>query len=164
MAPASVAISLSFRFFLPPRPLRGNARWPRPIRAMASSDTSGLAGGERKVGALERRVGDLRALVASVPPAVASVTTPLSFPPLGVYVYLDCHCELVIDAERCWPSSTSMAGCIERPKLKKKNRKCNLLQFDFPCFSVLDPPFLLQQTLSTSVNRLNCVALVFCNH
>ncbi|KAF8702577.1 hypothetical protein HU200_032961 [Digitaria exilis] len=73
MAPASVAISLSFRFFLTPRPFRGNARWPRPIRATASSDMSGLAGGERKVGALERRVGDLRALVASVLPRDGSI-------------------------------------------------------------------------------------------
>ncbi|KAF8651717.1 hypothetical protein HU200_063230 [Digitaria exilis] len=100
MAPASVAISLSFRFFLPPRLFRGNARWPRPIRATASSDTSGLAGGERKVGALERRVGDLRALVASVPPAVASVTTPpfISFSG-NLCVFVDCHCELVNDVE-----------------------------------------------------------------
>jgi hypothetical protein len=73
MAPASVAVSLRFRFLLGPRPFRGRARWPRAIRASASSDTGGVAGGGRKVEALERRVGDLRALVASVPPAVASV-------------------------------------------------------------------------------------------
>ena len=80
MAPASVAVSLHFRFLPGPRPFRGRARWPRAIRASASSDTSGVAGGERRVGALERRVGDLRALVASVPPAVASVNAaPLLF-------------------------------------------------------------------------------------
>ena len=82
MAPASVAVSLHFRFLPGPRPFRGRARWPRAIRASASSDTSGVAGGERRVGALERRVGDLRALVASVPPAVASVNAaPLLFLP-----------------------------------------------------------------------------------
>uniref|UniRef100_A0A0E0PD89 Protein MULTIPLE CHLOROPLAST DIVISION SITE 1 n=1 Tax=Oryza rufipogon TaxID=4529 RepID=A0A0E0PD89_ORYRU len=70
MAPASVAVSLSFRV-VPPRPCRRRARWPRPIRA--SSDGSGVANGDRKVGALERRVGDLRAVVASVPPAVAAI-------------------------------------------------------------------------------------------
>lgn len=70
MAPASVAVSLSFRV-VPPRPCRRRARWPRPIRA--SSDGSGVANGDRKVGALEGRVGDLRAVVASVPPAVAAV-------------------------------------------------------------------------------------------
>ncbi|OEL12912.1 Protein MULTIPLE CHLOROPLAST DIVISION SITE 1 [Dichanthelium oligosanthes] len=50
MAPASVATSLSFRLLLPSRPFHGRARWPRPIRASASSDTSGVAGGERKIG------------------------------------------------------------------------------------------------------------------
>ncbi|KAL5215149.1 hypothetical protein ABZP36_004301 [Zizania latifolia] len=70
MAPASVAVSLSFRF-LPPRPCGGRARWLRPTRA--SSDANGVANGDRKVGALERRVGDLRAVVASVPPAVAAI-------------------------------------------------------------------------------------------
>ncbi|RLM73888.1 uncharacterized protein C2845_PM15G19710 [Panicum miliaceum] len=73
MAPASVAVSLRFRFLLGPRPFHGRARWPRVIRASASSGTSGVAGGEGKAGVLERRVGDLRALVASVPPAVASI-------------------------------------------------------------------------------------------
>ncbi|RLN28273.1 hypothetical protein C2845_PM05G15880 [Panicum miliaceum] len=73
MAPASAAVSLRVRFLPGPRPFRGRARWPGAIRASASSDTSGVAGGKRKVGALERRVGDLRALVASVPPAVASI-------------------------------------------------------------------------------------------
>jgi hypothetical protein len=72
MAPASVTISLPFRVPLTPRLVRGRVR-PRSIRA--SSDTRGVVGGERKVGALERRVGDLRLLVASVPPAFASVTT-----------------------------------------------------------------------------------------
>ncbi|TVU01468.1 hypothetical protein EJB05_53072, partial [Eragrostis curvula] len=74
MAPASVAISLSFRFLPPPRLLLGRLR-PQSIRA--SSDTSGVEGGDWKVGALEKRVGDLRALIASVPPAVVSVMTLL---------------------------------------------------------------------------------------
>lgn len=86
MATASVAASLPFALLLPPRLFRGRAvRWPRPIRASASSNASDVAGGERKLGALESRVGDLRALVASVPPAVASVRTPL---PLPLWIYL----------------------------------------------------------------------------
>lgn len=77
MAIAAVPASLPFGL-LPPRLFRGRAvRWPRPIRASASSNASDVAGGERKFGALVSRVGDLRALVASVPPAVASVRTPL---------------------------------------------------------------------------------------
>ncbi|XP_062186187.1 protein MULTIPLE CHLOROPLAST DIVISION SITE 1-like [Phragmites australis] len=71
MAPASVAVYLPFRIPLCPRPIRGRLRWAGAIRA--SSNTSGSAGGERKVGALERTVGDLRAVVASVPHAVASI-------------------------------------------------------------------------------------------
>lgn len=64
-------------------------RWPRPIRASASSNASDVAGGERKLGALESRVGDLRALVASVPPAVASVRTPRTSPSLGIsFLYI----------------------------------------------------------------------------
>jgi hypothetical protein len=77
MAIAAVPASLPF-VLLPPRLFRGRAvRWPRPIRASASTNAGDVAGGERKFGALVSRVGDLRALVASVPPAVASVRTPL---------------------------------------------------------------------------------------
>jgi hypothetical protein len=66
-------------------------RRPRPIRASASSNASDVAGGERKLGALESRVGDLRALVASVPPAVVSVRTPLtSLSGYFIFVHLDC--------------------------------------------------------------------------
>jgi hypothetical protein len=87
MAPASIGISLPIRLLLPPRPFRGRSRWPRAIRATASGDTSGVAGGERKVGALERRAGDLRALVASVPPAVASVNAVPFLFLLWVFMY-----------------------------------------------------------------------------
>ena len=93
MATASVAASLPLRLLLPPRLFRGRraVRWPRPIRASASSNASDVAGGERKLGALQRRVGDLRVLVASVPPAVASVRTPLTSPSLGIlFLHLDC--------------------------------------------------------------------------
>ncbi|CAD6262560.1 unnamed protein product [Miscanthus lutarioriparius] len=48
---------LPFRLFLPPRLFRGRAvRWPRPIRASASSNASDVAGGERKLGALQSRI------------------------------------------------------------------------------------------------------------
>uniref|UniRef100_A0A0D9W8N5 Protein MULTIPLE CHLOROPLAST DIVISION SITE 1 n=1 Tax=Leersia perrieri TaxID=77586 RepID=A0A0D9W8N5_9ORYZ len=70
MAPATIAVSLSFRL-VPPRPCSVRARWLRQIRA--SSDGNGVANGDRKVGVLERKVGDLRAVVASVPPAVAAL-------------------------------------------------------------------------------------------
>ncbi|XP_066346177.1 protein MULTIPLE CHLOROPLAST DIVISION SITE 1-like [Miscanthus floridulus] len=75
MATASVTASLPLRLLLPPRLFRGRraVRWPRPIRASASSNASDVAGGERKLGALESRAADLRALIASVPPAVASI-------------------------------------------------------------------------------------------
>lgn len=78
MATASVATSLPFGLLLPPRLFRGRlVRWPRQIRASASSNASNVACGERKLGALKGRVGDLRALVASMPDAVASVRTRL---------------------------------------------------------------------------------------
>ncbi|NP_001143538.2 Protein MULTIPLE CHLOROPLAST DIVISION SITE 1 [Zea mays] len=74
MATASVATSLPFGLLLPPRLFRGRlVRWPRQIRASASSNASNVAGGERKLGALKGRVGDLRALVASMPDAVGSI-------------------------------------------------------------------------------------------
>jgi hypothetical protein len=97
MAPASVAISLAFRVIPPPRLVRGRAR-PWSIRA--SKDTSGVAGGELKAGALERSVGDLRALVASVPPAVASVTAPPSRLGIFFFFWLE-NVEHVNDVEEC---------------------------------------------------------------
>nr|CAB3488043.1 unnamed protein product [Digitaria exilis] len=137
MAPASVAISLSFRFFLPPRLFRGNARWPRPIRATASSDTSGLAGGERKVGALERRVGDLRALVASVPPAVASIRRNIgpNFVTgfcLGIAV-LAAVARWVIITSQGHDNKGSVADLVRRGQLKSGQRgTAKLRTYDDP--------------------------------
>ncbi|KAL6652160.1 hypothetical protein ACP70R_011085 [Stipagrostis hirtigluma subsp. patula] len=124
MAPASVAVSLPFRVIVPPRPFRWRAKWARPIRA--SSDTNGVAGGERKVGALERRVGDLRALVASVPPAVASIrkNIGLNFVAgfcLGI-AFLAAAARQVIVRSREHDARGSVADLVRRGQLKSGQR------------------------------------------
>ncbi|PAN39771.1 hypothetical protein GQ55_7G259300 [Panicum hallii var. hallii] len=137
MAPASVAVSLRFRFLLGPRPFRGRARWPRAIRASASSDTGGVAGGGRKVEALERRVGDLRALVASVPPAVASIRRNIgpNFVAgfcLGVAV-LAAVARQVIIRSREHDNRGSVADLVRRGQLKSGQRgNAKLRTYDDP--------------------------------
>ncbi|TVU16018.1 hypothetical protein EJB05_39565 [Eragrostis curvula] len=123
MAPASVAISLSFRFLPPPRLLRGRLR-PQSIRA--SSNTSGVEGGDWKVGALEKRVGDLRALVASVPPAVVSIrkNIGLNFVTvvcLGV-AFLASVARRVIRRIRESDNKGSVADLVRRGQLKSGQR------------------------------------------
>ncbi|KAJ1272407.1 hypothetical protein BS78_06G199800 [Paspalum vaginatum] len=138
MAPASVAISLAFRLTFPRRPFRGSAmRRPRPIRASASSDTSGVAGGERKVGALESRVGDLRALVASVPPAVASIQKKIgpNFVAgfcLGIaFLAAAARQVIIISQER--DSRGSVADLVRRGQLKSGQRgTAKLRTYDDP--------------------------------
>ncbi|KAG2574283.1 protein MULTIPLE CHLOROPLAST DIVISION SITE 1-like [Panicum virgatum] len=137
MAPASVAVSLHFRFLPGPRPFRGRARWPRAIRASASSDTSGVAGGERRVGALERRVGDLRALVASVPPAVASIRRNIgpNFVAgfcLGIAVLAAVARQAIIRS-REHDSRGSVADLVRRGQLKSGQRgNAKLRTYDDP--------------------------------
>ncbi|RCV35110.1 hypothetical protein SETIT_7G213500v2 [Setaria italica] len=136
MAPASIAISLPFRLLLPPRPFRGRATWPRAIRATASGDTSGVAGGERKV-ALERRVGDLKALVASVPPAVASIQRNIgpNFVAgfcLGIAV-LAAVARQVIIRSRERDNRGSVADLVRRGQLKSGQRgTAKLRTYDDP--------------------------------
>ncbi|CAN6236042.1 unnamed protein product [Urochloa humidicola] len=137
MAPASIAISLPFRLLLAPRPFRGRARWPRAIRATISGDTSGVAGGEQKVGTLERRVGDLRALVASVPPAVASIRRNIgpNFVAgfcLGIAV-LAAFARQVIVRSRQNDNTGSVADLVRRGQLKSGQRgTAKLRTYDDP--------------------------------
>ncbi|XP_062226560.1 protein MULTIPLE CHLOROPLAST DIVISION SITE 1-like [Phragmites australis] len=124
MAPALVAIATAPFRILPFRPFRGRARRPRPIRA--SVDTDGVAGGERKVGALERRVGDLRALVASVPPAVVSIRKNIgpNFVAgfcLGIAV-LAAAARQVIVRSREHVNRGSVADLVRRGQLKSGQR------------------------------------------
>ncbi|CAL5069608.1 unnamed protein product [Urochloa decumbens] len=137
MAPASIAISIPFRRLLPPRSFRARARWPRAIRATASGDTGDVAGGGRKVGALERRVGDLRALVASVPPAVASIRRNIgpNFVAgfcLGIAV-LAAVARQVIIRSRERDNRGSVADLVRRGQLKSGQRgTAKLRTYDDP--------------------------------
>ncbi|XP_066349044.1 protein MULTIPLE CHLOROPLAST DIVISION SITE 1-like [Miscanthus floridulus] len=138
MATASVAVSLPFRLFLPPRLFRGRAvRWPRPIRASASSNASDVAGGERKLGALQSRVGDLRGLVASVPPAVASIQKSISPNFVAGFcvgiAFLAAAARQVIIRSREHDNRGSVADLVRRGQLKSGQRgTAKLRTYDDP--------------------------------
>ncbi|XP_066349053.1 protein MULTIPLE CHLOROPLAST DIVISION SITE 1-like [Miscanthus floridulus] len=138
MATASVAVSLPFRLFLPPQLFRGRAvRWPRPIRASASSNASDVAGGERKLGALQSRVGDLRGLVASVPPAVASIQKSISPNFVAGFcvgiAFLAAAARQVIIRSREHDNRGSVADLVRRGQLKSGQRgTAKLRTYDDP--------------------------------
>ncbi|KAL6843678.1 hypothetical protein ACP4OV_026249 [Aristida adscensionis] len=125
MAPASAAISIVPLRSPPPRTFRRRVRWAGAVRA--SSDTDGVAGGERRVGALERRVGDLRAVVASVPPAVASIRKNISLNfvagfCLGI-AFLAAAARKVIVRSQEHDNRGSVADLVRRGQLKSGQRR-----------------------------------------